>query len=239
LSKFAVRVKDAMKRGRGAIPGPSVEKLSTTFYHGKGWETMSNEEFVALIQAGDRDKLLDLWQQIRRLVLKHAHKWAVYRSGGAELEDLEQSGFVALMRAVDTFDTSAGFRFSTWYHRYMLAEFSIVTGRRTARQQRDPLHTAVSLDAQVGEDEDGSTLGELQPDPGAERAFEDVEHQMDNIRLYAVLMDAVYALAPCQRGAVMSRYFGGEPVENERKNLQLALRSLRHPRVSRQLRAFM
>ena len=33
---------------------------------------MSNEELVALIQGGERDKLVELWRQVRRMVLKEA-----------------------------------------------------------------------------------------------------------------------------------------------------------------------
>ena len=73
---------------------------------------MTNEELVMLIQSGERDRLIELWQQIRRMALKEAVRWAAYRSNGVELDDLEQAGFIALMRAVDGFDPAAGALFS-------------------------------------------------------------------------------------------------------------------------------
>ena len=71
---------------------------------------MSNEELVALIQAGERDKLLELWTQVDRFVLWRAGKWLASPSlkgkGGVELDDLYQSGYLALLEAVDSFDSS-------------------------------------------------------------------------------------------------------------------------------------
>lgn len=42
---------------------------------------MSNEELAVLVQAGERERLVELWGQTRRLVLKKACRWVVYRSG--------------------------------------------------------------------------------------------------------------------------------------------------------------
>lgn len=153
-------------------------ELSITFYHREAWNTMSNEELAVMIQGGERDRLIELWQQIRRMALKEAVRWVAYHSNGVELDGLEQAGFIALMRAVNGFDPAAGALFSTWYHRILLTEFEAATGRRTEKQRRDPLDAAVSLDVPVGEDEDSATLGELQEDPAAARALEDVEKRM-------------------------------------------------------------
>ena len=45
---------------------------------------MTNEELTVLIQGGERDRLIELWQQIRRMVLKEAGRWAAYHSNGVE-----------------------------------------------------------------------------------------------------------------------------------------------------------
>lgn len=41
-------------------------ELSITFYHGEGGLTMTNEELARQIQQGERDLLLQLWEQVRR-----------------------------------------------------------------------------------------------------------------------------------------------------------------------------
>ena len=53
---------------------------------------VSNEELVTLIQAGDSDKLVVLWNQVRRMVYQQAARWAGF--GGTTLEDLTQAGFI-------------------------------------------------------------------------------------------------------------------------------------------------
>lgn len=194
----------------------------------------SNEELVALIQSGDPGKLLDLWQQVRRMALKEAGKWVVYRSNGVELDDLEQTGFIALMRAADSFDPVAGTRFSTWYHRVLLTEFAVATGRRTERQRRDPLDAAVSLDAPITEESDDISLGDTIPDPGAETAMVDVDRREDLRRLHAALEAAIATLPPELQAAVRGRYYRGEIVDASK-----ALRMLRAPKCSQPLRAYL
>ena len=198
---------------------------------------MSNEELAAMIQSGERERLIELWQQIRRMALKEAVRWAAYHSNGVELDDLEQAGFIALMRAVDGFDPAAGARFSTWYHRILRTEFEAATGRRTEKQRRDPLDAAVSLDVPVGEDEDSATLGELQEDPAAARALEDAEKRMQQERLHAALRAAIVTLPPNLQAVIWRHYFCGEIVDANAHSK--ALRMLRAPKCSRALRAYL
>lgn len=197
---------------------------------------MSNEEVVALIQSGERDRLMDLWQQVRRMVLKEANKWVVYHSNGVEMADLEQAGFIALMRAVADFDSSTGFRFSSWYRRFLETEFAIATGRRTEKQRRDPLQSAISLDTPVGEDEDSATLGELLPDPGAAQAFETVEARDRQARLHNALDHALSTLPHDLRSAIVNRYYCGKIVDGNAHSK--AIRTLRHPKRSNSLREY-
>lgn len=199
---------------------------------------MTNEELVALIQGGERDRLYELWAQVRRMAMREANKWAVYRSGGADAEDLEQAGFLALMRAVDSFDPAAGTKLSTWYYRFLLDEFERATGRRTEKQRRDPLHSAVSLDAPLDTDElEAVTLVDTIPDDQAADAFWAAERREDVRRLRAVLMGAINTLPQAQKSAVVARYWHGERVTAQ--PLNRAMRALRHPRIAKQLREFL
>lgn len=198
---------------------------------------MSNEELVRLIQGGERDKLVELWAQMRRMAMKEAVRWAAYHSNGVELDDLEQAGFIALMRAVDGFDPAASARFSTWYYRILRTELEAAAGRRTEKQRRDPLQSAASLDIPVGEDGDGATLGELVPDPAAEAAVLDVEHREYLCRLHAALETAIVTLPLDLQTAIRGRYYRGETVDANAHNK--ALRMLRAPKCSRALRTYL
>ena len=197
----------------------------------------SNEELAQMVKSGERDRLIELWQQIRRMALKEAVRWAAYHSNGVELDDLEQAGFIALMRAVNGFDPTAGTLFSTWYHRILWTEFEAATGRRTERQRRDPLDAAVSLDVPVGEDENDTTLEEMIPDPAAAQAFEDVAERMQRERLHAALEAAIATLPPELQAAIRGRYYRGEVVDS--KAHAKAIRLLRNPRCSGALRAYL
>lgn len=198
---------------------------------------MSNEELANLVKGGERDKIVDLWQQVRRMALKEAGRWATYRSNGVEMEDLEQSAFIALMRAVDTYDPLAGARFSTWYCPIARDEFRRAAGRRTEKQRCDPLQSAASLDIPVGENEDSTTLGELVPDPGAAAAMADVDRREDLRRLHAALEAAIASLPPDLQAAIRGRYYRGEVVNANAHNR--AMRMLRAPKCSQALRAFL
>lgn len=198
---------------------------------------MSNEELVVLIQGGERDKLMELWAQVRRMVLKEAVRWAAYRSNGIDLEDLEQAGFIALMRAVDSFNPTAGARFSTWYYPIVKDEFQRATGRRTEKQRRDPLDAAVSLDAPITEDSDNISLGDTIPDPGAESAIADVDHREDLRHLHAALEAAIATLPFDLQAAIRGRYYRGETVDANAHNK--AMRMLRAPKCSQALRAYL
>lgn len=198
----------------------------------------SNEELAQMVKSGERDRLIELWRQIRRMALKEAVRWAAYHSNGVELDDLEQAGFIALMRAVDGFDPAAGARFSTWYHRILRTEFAAATGQRTEKRRRDPLDAAVSLDVPVGENEDGTTLGELVPDPAAETAMLDAEERMQQERLHAALEAAILStMPPDLQAAIRGRYYRGEIVDANAHNK--ALRALRNPRCSRLLKEYL
>lgn len=198
---------------------------------------MTNEELVVLIQGGERDELVELWQQVRRMALKEAVRWAAYRSHGVELEDLEQAGFIALMRAVDSFEPTAGAKFSTWYYPIMRSEFQRAAGRRTTKQAQDPLQQAVSLDMPVGEDEDSATLGELIPDPAAEAAVLDVEERDRRDLLHTALEAAIANLPLDLQAAIRGRYYCGGRVDNRAHSK--AMRMLRAPKCSQTLRVFL
>lgn len=198
---------------------------------------MSNEQLAFMVKGGERDKLVELWQQVRRMAMKQAHRWAVYGSGGVELEDLMQAAFIALMAAADTYDPTAGCAFTTWYYQHLTAAFTETTGRRTEKQRRDPLDAAVSLDVPITEDSDNISLGDTIPDPGAEAAMADVDRREDLRRLHAALEAAIATLPPDLQTAIRGRYYRGKTVDTNAHNR--ALRLLRAPKYSQALRAYL
>ncbi len=195
---------------------------------------MSNEELAVLVQSGDRSQLLPLWRQVRGLVWAQVHRWQGV--GRLESEDFMQVGFMALLRAVETYDSTKGAAFSTWFLLCIRAEFTEATGQNTERQRRDPLQSAASLDVPLGDDGDGETLADILPDPEAERAIEAVAEDDRIERLHDAIMEALADLPEAQQEAICRKYWLGAPVD--RKVHNAALRTLRNPKVSRRLIAY-
>ena len=199
---------------------------------------MSNEELVALIRSGERDKLLPLWAQVRRFALWQARRWAATGRGGVTADDLLQEAFLALVDALEGWKEGSGSSFLAWYALRLKAAFTAATRQRTQRDRLDPLRNCLSLDAPlVDSDGEAFTLEDVVPDPAAERAVEDIaEHDFHTHRRTAVRR-ALDGLPADQRRAVVLRYWRGSSADT--RALNAGLRALRHPSVSLGLRAFL
>lgn len=66
----------------------------------------TNECIVAAIQAGDNEaeNMLELWRQNKGFIAMMARRY----SAGAEMDDLEQEGYIALCEAVRHYDPDRG-----------------------------------------------------------------------------------------------------------------------------------
>lgn len=77
---------------------------------------MTNEQLVTRIRAGEdvSRNMLQLWQQVKAFI----HTMAMRYQGMADLEDLEQEGYIALYPAIDGYDPDKGVLFLTYaeYH---------------------------------------------------------------------------------------------------------------------------
>ena len=215
-----------------------------TFYHGEGGLTMSNEELAQRIQQGERDLILQLWAQVRRYAHDRAYKWhrATGGRGGVTLNDLEQEAFIALLEALEGWDEKAG-KFLTWYDLRLKAAFTAATMQRTKRDMKDPLESALSLDASLldGED-DPFILADVVADPRAEDDLNTVEERDRQAAIRRVLN----SLQVEQRRVILLRYYHDMTREQTAQRLHLtktraaaieakALRLLRHPVNSRVL----
>ena len=183
------------------------------------------------VQSGDGD-VLALWGMCRRYAMQQATRWlrAFESSGGVELDDLEQSAFIGLLKAVQTWKPESG-AFSTWYTIQLKAVFVEAYGMRTKRTREDPLNKYhLSLDTPLDENEDGSfTIADVLPDEAAEEAFEDVEQRDFQQAVQAALAQ----LPDAQRDAIISEFWlGQKPDARARRE---AIRALRHPRIRKPL----
>ena len=181
---------------------------------------MTNEELVALIQAGERDKLPELWEQVERFVALQAnrllHALGPDRAAlaGVEFGDLYNSGYFALVDAAERYDPEAGTKFITFFAMRLKSYFSDTTGFRLARQRKDPLNSSKSLDARLKEgDEDSGAFGDFIPDPKAAQALQDVEDGIQRDYTRQAVRQALEQLPTEERLAIKAYYYEGQTVK--------------------------
>lgn len=152
------------------------------------------------------------------------------------MEDLQQVAFLALLDALEGWKAETG-TFLNWYALRLKSAFTEATGQRTQRDRLDPLDHADRLETPLGDDPDSGTLMDIIPDQAAERAVEDIAERDFTLHRRAAVQQALQSLTATQQKAVVMRYWNGQPVDS--RALQSALRALRYPRVSKQLRVFL
>ena len=207
---------------------------------------MTNEELARRIQQGERDLLIQLWEQVQRYAHDRAYKWfrATNGRGGQTVQDLEQEAFLALLEALEGWDEKAG-PFLPWYSLRLKAAFTAATAQKTQRDRLDPLESALSLDMPLLDGEDDLfTLADVVADPRAEQDMENLEE----IERQESVRRVVNSLQTEQRQVILLRYFHDLTREQTAQRLHLtrtraatieakALRLLRHPVNSRVLLA--
>lgn len=174
---------------------------------------MSNEELAARIKAGEQELIPELWEQVRNFVWQQARRRFVLTGGygGVEVEDLAQSGYLALLEAVEAFDPDGGYSFLACLRNYLKTAFARAGGYRTSK--RDPLNACISFDDIVGDDPDGSTLLELQADPID--YYEIAEHKIWLDELHSALEAAMEeALSDRERDTVRRHYWQNETLRS-------------------------
>ena len=207
---------------------------------------MTNEGLARRIQQGERDLLLQLWEQVQRYAHDRAYKWfrATNGRGGQTVQDLEQEAFLALLEALEGWSEEAG-PFLPWYSLRLKAAFTSATAQKTQRDRLDPLESAL-LDMPLLDGEDDLfTLADVVADPRAEQDMENLEE----IERQESVRRVVNSLQTEQRQVILLRYYHDMTREQTAQRLRLtkaraatieakALRLLRHPVNSRVLRTY-
>ena len=214
---------------------------------------MSNEELVAEIQAGATERMGELWEQVVGLIKwKACHVMTALEMRdsmcGVELEDLIQSGYLALVKAVETYEAATG-AFSTWLIYHLKNTFAEATGCRTEKSRMEPLNQALSLDKPLGDEADGATFGDLVPDHRAAATLTAVE-EMVWLEQLREAMEGVLAELPEEQSDVLrQRYYEqqtlagtaermGTTAEEVRKLEGRGLKALRHYKLANRIRPF-
>ncbi|MDO4593819.1 MAG: sigma-70 family RNA polymerase sigma factor [Tissierellia bacterium] len=80
---------------------------------------LTNEEIVAQFQKGNQQALSALVDKNQGLVRSRASYFYKSHGNDLELEDLVQSGMLGMIRAAEKFDTSLGYKFTTYAYKWI------------------------------------------------------------------------------------------------------------------------
>lgn len=213
---------------------------------------MSNEELAAAIQAGE-DRMGELWDQIKGLV-----KWKAKRimtvleccpGRGVEFDDLYQSGYLAMVDAVESYDPAAGSAFSTWFGFYLKTAFAEAAGYRTQKGRKEPLNNSISLDTPLTDDADSDDLIDVIADPAGLRWRDSLEESIWRKQLQEAVESAMSTVPEQYREVLRQRYWEnmtlrdigdlhGISWERVRQMEKKGLRILRQPKSAGHLYPF-
>lgn len=214
---------------------------------------MSNEELVAEIQAGSVELMGQLWNQVEGLIKWKAKRIMTVLEGcperGVEFEDLCQSGYLAMVAAVDTYDPAAGGAFSTWLMYHLKNAFADAIGYRTQKGRQEPLNNYLSLDTPLTDDADSDDLMDVVADPAGLQWQVALEESVWQTELQEAVGAALSTVPEQYREILRLRYWEDMTLENIGKRLGLskervrqtvnqAIRRLRRSRKVSQLYPF-
>ena len=133
------------------------------------------------------------------------------------MDDLYQCGYFALVNAVKTYKPDGGLAFIGWLKNYLLTEFTVEVGFRTAKQRGDPLNAAISMDAPIGGETEDITVGDLVADPVDRIA--PIDNAVYQEQIKPVVAAALEDLPEPERNTLQCRYADGLTLRDTGKQL--------------------
>lgn len=167
---------------------------------------MDNEELVAQIQAGEHDRMAELWEQVEKFVRWRADHWPT--SAVVDHEDLYQAGYLALVRAVETYDPERGAKFITHFTNHLKTAFTEAHNQRSKKQLLDPIHHADSLSRPLNDE--GVELLDTIADP---HGLQEVEERIWHEELSCAIKKAIEALPEAESDTIRRRYYHGQTMD--------------------------
>ena len=161
---------------------------------------------AAAVQNGELD-VLTLWAAVRGYAYRKARRWAaaLEHKSGQDIEDLMQEAFLAMLRALETYQGGGGMSFLGWWKMYLRKAFNGALGMLHSASRCDPVRRCESLYRPVGEG--GELLGDLLED--RENPVEELERALWREELRRALRLALEELPGSNREMVVRRYCQG------------------------------
>lgn len=198
------------------------------------------QELIKQIQQGHNELMADLWARVKKLIAWYAVRYyRKYDCRGIEVDDLIQSGYIALVNAVRKYDPEQG-SFTNYLTYDLLNQFQELTGR-TKKQRSDLLNHALSLDAPLDEsDPDGRTLYDSVADEFSDNSnfAEAVDDRIYTEQLRKALDAALDDLPEPEAEAIRGVYYKGETLMElaEQNDISYQAIKTRHDKGLRDIR---
>lgn len=177
---------------------------------------MTNEDLAIQIQLGHTEHYGELWDKVKRLMFKILYS-KIYRielPNYLDREDIEQELYFALCNAVQAYDDTKPYKFTSYL------EYQIMNAIRSALP-RKPLKE-YSYNQTVGDDENTELL-EFIEDEAAELELQDVE--LTDIQTQ--VRQAVAELPKRERSVVSLYYFESQSLAQIAEKLSVSLEMVR------------
>ena len=172
----------------------------------------NNVSLLAVRAKDDNGIMLELWESVEKFISRQAYRYA--RNGlhnGTRLfdvDDLTQSGYFALIKAVDGYDPDSGMSFLSYLNFHLRRSFAEVSGHLGTKQR--PEVDATSLDKDIAYEDSTDTLVDLVPDSRTQYIYDDLIDAVGVEQAYSELMDEVEKLPYKQRICVETCVCQGE-----------------------------
>lgn len=208
---------------------------------------MTQNELALAVASGHEEYYVELWKSVKGFVRQRGKKILLNdRNNGADMDDIEQAGMIALLDAARGFDPDRGdfFQLFSWH---LKSEFAAACNYRTNKARNDPINYALSVDAPLGNEEEG-TLADIVIDPTD--YIEEKQEEIENQELHEALERALNRIDRVRAGIIRKHYWNdltldyiaqesGRSIENVRGLESSGIQSLRNYKTRRDLQAWL
>ncbi|MBE6011318.1 MAG: sigma-70 family RNA polymerase sigma factor [Lachnospiraceae bacterium] len=158
---------------------------------------------LAIAAKTDKSLIAELWLSVYRLIRVWAKRYMKECNNRYDLDDLIQSAYFALLRAVEQYPEDCQYSFTTYLYNHCRNEFREVLGIRSSK--REPF--LKSLDEPINVEDESISLQDTLIDDAATQEYEAVENDIYNEQLRETLKTAMSYLEEKQQKVLHMRFY--------------------------------
>ncbi len=191
---------------------------------------MSNEELARQINAGDESLLPVLWEGVERFVYSQAYKFYRNQAGrcraaGVEVDDLYQTGYFALLKALEVFKRKGKNKITSYMGFHLKNEFHTLVGLRTSKGRNNMLTNSMSLNEPLPDG--NSTLMDIIKDESAEDEYTNALERVYQDEIKNIVHVGLKNLPQNQREIIEEIYLKNNSYRVTALNLGIELKTVK------------